>query len=265
MNQLPIFVTVKDRKVILVGEGEAADAKRRLIERAGAAIIGADEAGAMLAFVAIEDTVEAATVSAALKQRGYLVNVVDQPSLCDFTTPAIVDRNPVLIAIGTGGASAGLAKALRQRLEVLLPQTLGQLADAMQAARDSIRSKWPENMMRRKAIDAALSEAGILDPMGEGGAEAVETWIGQQDSLRPQGLVSFTLASNDPDDLTIRQARYLGQADHIYHSDSIPVTILNRARADAIRHPRLPSDPLPSGLVVHILLHSATGLAKVAK
>ena len=105
------------RPVILLGMGEAADAKRRLLERAGADIRTEEAADASLAIVAIEDEDEAQAAAERLKARGVLVNVVDRPSLCDFTLPAIVDRDPVLIAIGTGAASAGLAKALRQRLE----------------------------------------------------------------------------------------------------------------------------------------------------
>src|SRR3546814_14222183 len=76
--------------------------------------------GARLAFVALADEAEARAAAEALRARGLLVNVVDRPDLCDFTTPAIVDRAPVTIAIGTGGASAGLAKAIRQRVEALL-------------------------------------------------------------------------------------------------------------------------------------------------
>jgi uroporphyrin-III C-methyltransferase / precorrin-2 dehydrogenase / sirohydrochlorin ferrochelatase len=146
MNQLPIFVTLAGRKVVLVGEGEAADAKRRLIERAGGICVGADDEEARLAFVACDDF---ESIAAQLKARGLLVNVVDQPHLCDFTTPAIIDRDPVLIAIGTGGASAGLAKALRQRLETLLPQGLGALAKGLQNARAALRAKWPDNAERR--------------------------------------------------------------------------------------------------------------------
>ena len=252
MNQLPIFVTLKGRNVILVGGGDAADAKRRLIERSGGQIVGADEADAMLAFVAIEDAADAAVVAAQLKQQGLLVNVVDQPALCDFTTPAIIDRDPVLIAIGTGGASAGLAKALRQRLETLLPQTLGQLANEMQAARGMIREKWPDNSVRRKAIDAALSEAGILDPMAECAPSTVAAWLGQTKTEPLAGLVVIMLTSPDPDELTIRQARLLGQADHIYHAAIVPDAVLNRARADATRHVGIPPHSAPDGLVLHL-------------
>ena len=110
MNQLPIFVNLSGRKVILRGSGEMADAKRRLYERAGAVVID-DEAApdAALAVVALEDDDEALAAVERLRARGLLVNAVDRSALCDFTTPAIIDRDPVLIAVGTGGASAGLA------------------------------------------------------------------------------------------------------------------------------------------------------------
>ena len=79
---------------------------------------GEDDPGARLAFVALPEPEAAAE---RLRARGVLVNVPDRPELCDFIVPSVLDRKPVLIAIGTGGASAGLAKALRLRLEVLLP------------------------------------------------------------------------------------------------------------------------------------------------
>jgi uroporphyrin-III C-methyltransferase/precorrin-2 dehydrogenase/sirohydrochlorin ferrochelatase len=112
LDQLPIFVNLKGRSVILVGEGEMADAKRRLIERAGGICVDADDKDARIAFVAIADEDAARVPADALKARGLLVNVVDRPEICDFTTPAIVDRTPVLVAVGTGGASAGMANAL---------------------------------------------------------------------------------------------------------------------------------------------------------
>ncbi len=257
MNQLPIFVTLRDRNVLLVGEGEAADAKRRLIERAGGVCVGEGAAGVILAFVAVEDAMEAAAIAARLKAAGLLVNVVDQPALCDFTTPAIIDRDPVLIAIGTGGASAGLAKALRQRLEALLPQNLGSLANGLSAMRDAIRQKWPDNVARRKAIDDALSEAGILDPLSDIEEPAINNWLSQPDSNRPGGVIELMLTSPDPDDLTLHQARLLGQADHIFCSADVPAAIINRARADATRNEGDLSDPAPDGLVLVLRLIGA--------
>lgn len=256
MNQLPIFVNLQGRKVVLVGEGEAADAKRRLIERAGGICVGADDQEAKLAFIASDDF---EAVAAQLKSRGLLVNVVDEPEHCEFTTPAIIDRDPVLIAIGTGGASAGLAKALRQRLEQILPQGLGQLARQLGAARETLRRRWPDGAARRKAIDDALSEAGILDPLADQKEGAFDVWIGSGEQHGSDGLIKLTLHSTDPDDLTLKQARLLGQADHIFHDVDMPDSILNRARADAVRHAAEPTQPLPPGLVLHLQLQSGHG------
>ena len=255
MNQLPIFVTLRGRNVMLVGDGEAAEAKRRLIERAGGICVAEGSVGVMLAFVAVEETGQAAEIAVRLKATGLLVNVVDQPALCDFTTPAIIDRDPVLIAIGTGGASAGLAKALRQRLEALLPQNLGSLANGLSAMRDSIRQKWPDNVARRKAIDDALSEAGILDPLSDIDEPAIDHWLNKTDSQRPGGVVELTLISSDPDDLTLRQARLLGQADHIFYESEIPIDVVNRARADATRNEGPVPEPPPTGLVLTLSLN----------
>ncbi|MCP4025252.1 MAG: siroheme synthase, partial [Sphingomonas sp.] len=163
LHSLPLFVRLAGRPVILVGTGEAADAKRRLLERAGAEIVGED-ASAALAIVALEEPAQAQAVIARLKARGVLVNAVDRPDDCDFTLPAIIDRNPVIVAIGTGGASAGLAAAVRQRLETLLPQTLGPLATALYRWRATIRLAFPSLEARRRALGAAFAQGGALDP-----------------------------------------------------------------------------------------------------
>ncbi|MEW4467347.1 siroheme synthase [Parasphingorhabdus sp. JC815] len=235
MNQFPIFVNLRGRKVIMIGTGEMADAKRRLYERAGAIIIDDEHSQAALAVVALEDEGEAVAVATRLKARGLLVNVVDRPALCDFTTPAIVDRDPVLIAVGTGGASAGLAKALRQRLERLLPENLGRLANSLFAARDKIKEQWPDAANRRRAIDAALDPGAPLDPFTDGTDEAVSIWLDSAEQGAVDQVIEIDLASADPDDLTIRQARLLGQADLIFAQSDVSNAILNRARADAQR------------------------------
>ncbi|MEP2101267.1 MAG: siroheme synthase [Parasphingorhabdus sp.] len=235
MDQLPIYVTLKDRKVILLGSGEMADAKRRLYQRAGAIITDDEQADAALAVVALEDDDEAAAAVKRLRARGLLVNAVDRSVLCDYTTPAIIDRDPVLIAIGTGGASAGLAKAVRQRLEQMLPAGLGRLASGLFAARDRIKSLWPDGADRRRAIDAALNPGGTLDPFTDHDGEAIDLWLEDPAAGNPTGVIALKLHSADPDDLTIKQARLLGQADAIYAQSNVPEAILTRARADAER------------------------------
>ena len=241
MHSLPIFVRLADRPVALIGTGDAADAKRRLLERAGARVVGEDEA-VSLAIVADDD--EAAVER--LKARGVLVNVVDRPELCDFTLPAIVDRSPVIVAVGTGGASAGLAKALRQRLETLLPGSLGTLANALAAARGAMRAQWPDAVERRHALDAGFAAGGKLDPLGS--AHDVENWL--TNSTLPPRTVTIRLRSTDPDDLSLREARWLGEADRIVHAVEVPAAILDRARADAIRLAALPEGDLPGLTVV---------------
>ncbi len=250
MHSLPLFVRLQGRPVILLGKGDGAEAKRRLLERAGAMIVDED-AQAALAIVALEEDAEAQPAIVRLKARGILVNAVDRPADCDFTLPAIVDRDPVIIAIGTGGASAGLAKALRQRLEALMPQSLGELANALQNARASVKARWPGAADRRKAIDAALDPGGPLDPFADVSADAVTNWVTGAEQAQSSAALSFNLVSDDPDDLTLAAARAMGRADLIVHPPGLNPALLSRARADANRleADALP-DPLPAGLTI---------------
>ena len=246
---LPVTLRVAGRPVMLIGAGEAADAKRRLLERAGAVVVGeADEA--RLAIVAVEDDACAEAIATRLKARGILVNVVDRPALCDFTLPAIVDRDPVLVAVATGGVSAGLAAALRQRLEALLPAGLGALADALEAAKGRMRERWPDAGERRRALGEALHEGGTLDPLRVSAGASVEAWLAGGEA--PGGAATIRLRSTDPDDLTLREARWLAQADRVFHDPAVPDAILARARADAPRiEGPMPGEPGP-GLSVHV-------------
>jgi uroporphyrin-III C-methyltransferase/precorrin-2 dehydrogenase/sirohydrochlorin ferrochelatase len=238
MLSLPVLLRLSDRPVILLGDGEAAEAKRRLLIRAGARPVGEEDHDARIAIVAIDGDEDAAAAVARLRARGILVNATDRPEHCDFTLPSIVDRDPVIVAIGTGGASAGLAKALRLVLEALLPPGLGALADGLHQARARIRSRWPDAAARRQAIDAALAPGGPLDPLGGGpGETAIEQWLAASDPAPVPVFETILLRSADPDDLTLREARWLGRADRIFHQPDIPPAILARARADAARYP----------------------------
>jgi uroporphyrin-III C-methyltransferase/precorrin-2 dehydrogenase/sirohydrochlorin ferrochelatase len=254
VKSLPLFHRVAGQPVIVLGEGPAADAKRRLVERAGGHPIGdlqtGVERGARLAFVAIADEEAAGAALRRLHREGLLVNVVDRPALCDFTTPSILDRDPVQIAIGTEGASAGLAKHLRLRLEALLPDGLGQLAQALGAARDALRERWPDAAERRRALDVALEPGGALDPFVEHGTTAVANWLRDSGQRVQSSRVELTIATHTPDGLTLRQLQLLGAADAILYEPGVPVAILDIARADAPRI-GLPHDgPLPEGLVL---------------
>ncbi len=259
MHSLPLFVRLTGRNVILIGDGEAADAKRRLLDRAGAVVVGED-APAALAIVAVEDDAEAEVAVTRLKARGILVNAVDRVALCDFTLPAIIDRDPVLIAIGTGGASAGLAKALRQRLESMLPQGLGGLANALNALRPILRKQLPDPSARRKLIDSAVSVGGPFDPLGTNIptdqaelVEALSLFFKRGSASTSSAQTEFVkITSNDPDDLTLKQARLLASADRVYHDADIPTAILDRARADAVRIEGRSDDQPQPGLTLII-------------
>ncbi len=253
MHGLPIVVRLAGKPVILIGEGEAADAKRILIERAGGRVVGRENSEARLAIVTADDDAEAETIVAELRVRGVLVNAVDRPALCDFTLPAIVDRSPVLVAISTGGASAGLAAALRQRLELLLPARLGNLAAALSAARGAMRARWPNGGARRRALGTALGEGGVLDPMRSDATEALSDWLAGKADSGSDRLVIIELKSDDPDTLTLAEARALAAADTLFHRAGTPPAILARARADAVRIAcdRVP-DTLPRGLSVAV-------------
>lgn len=241
MHSLPLFHRIAGQTVIVLGEGEAADAKRRLVERARGIVTTDPNAAAQLAFIALDDPeAEVAT----LKARGVLVNVVDRPELCDFTTPSLLERGDVLVAVGTGGVSAGLAKALRMRLEALLPQSLGALAAALGAARAKLRERWPDPADRRRALDAALAQSGPLDPLSDHAEGAVNDWLAGA-AMGVAGLAEFVLSSPDPDDLTLRQARALASADVVLFEPGVPATILNRARADAVRIALQPGGEAP--------------------
>lgn len=247
LSSLPVALRLEGRPVILVGTGAAAAAKRALLERAGAVVVG-EACAAALAIVATEAP---DAVVARLRARGVLVNTADRPDLCDFTLPAIVERDPVVVAVSTGGASAGLAAALRQRLELLLPAGLGRLAEALRDARDAMRQRWPDASERRRALGAALAPGGMLDPLADG-PDRVADWLAGPDTPRPGGVHRITLESADPDRLTLGEARLLAQADRVHHDADVPAAILERARADAVRIAAPPADPAPSGLTVMV-------------
>lgn len=254
LHSLPLFVRLAGRPVMLVGEGEAAAAKRRLLDRAGATVVG-ENADAALAIVVDDDA-----AVARLRARGVLVNAVDRPELCDFTLPAIIDRDPVIVAIGTGGASAGLAAALRHRIEALLPAGLGRLALALSAARRVLREYYPNAVERRRHIASLLAEGGPLDPFAMDEADPVVACMpvkaGIKSGLPPSRehiATQMMLRSPDPDDLTLRQARLLANADRVTHRADVPAAILDRARADASRIETAgPPSDAPPGLTVDV-------------
>ena len=239
LASLPLFHQIAGQSVLVLGDGEAAEPKRRLVERAGGVVVDdqarAIDEGVRLAFVAFEDPKACEVAAINLRCAGMIVNVVDRPDLCDFTTPSVLDRNPLLIAVGTGGASAGLAKHIRLRLERILPETLGKLALGLKAARPALRKRFPDGGERRRAIDVALREGGALDPLDNRSSDRVNAWAAGEIEQATAATHLFELASQDPDDLTLRQARLLGEADAVCAQGAVSQPIMARARADAVR------------------------------
>ena len=265
MDSLPVFLRLSGKRVLIVGDGPVAEAKARLVAGAGGVVVTG--LPAVIAFVAVDDAEVAAAEAARLRAIGLLVNVVDRPALCDFTVPAIVDRSPVIVAVGTGGASATLAKALRERFEALLPAGLGRLAEAILAARGAVSRMQTTVDARRRYWDAALAPGGSLDPFADyadaDAAVAVATGISATagttaDTTAGEGarasLSEIVLTSPDPDDLTLRQLRLLNQADTIYAAAAIPAAILDRARRDAERVQGAPPTMLLPGRSVRLTL-----------
>ena len=262
MHSLPLFHRIAGAKVVVIGDGEMAAAKRRLVERAGGTCCEEGEADqAHLAFVALDHPAAADDAAVRLKAAGLLVNVADRPELCDFTLPSVLERGDVLVAVSTGGASAGLAKHLRLRLERLLPPSLAELAATLKAARGAMRKRWPDTDARRRALDIALTEGGMLDPLVDGSAGRIASWLESIDDPPPPEWVEIVLTSADPDDLTLRHARLLGTADAIIHDPDTPPAILARARADAARIVAGLEEIKAPGLTLRLRFTTERGLA----
>lgn len=127
MQSFPAFVPLDGRRVVVIGEGPAADAKARLFEGSPAELsrapdaASADLTGAALVFVALEDADARIAARDAARAAGALVNVVDQPALSDFYTPAIVDRGALVIGVSSSGAAPTLARDIRAKIEGVVP------------------------------------------------------------------------------------------------------------------------------------------------
>ncbi len=251
MESLPLFHRLAGRPVLVLGDGEAADAKVRLVEEAGGMVVRQVADDVRLAFVAMAQGAEA--VADALRARGLLVNVVDRPELCDFTVPALVDRTPVLVAIGTGGASASLSKALKERLEVWLPAGLGALATAIRQARAAVGAVHGTVAERRDFWARVLAPGGPLDPL----VPQADPLAAIADALAGGGgatdrLDEIAVGADGADALTLRELRLMAQADLVLHEAGVPADVLALVRRDAARRVGTDLPEGPSGRVVLI-------------
>ena len=253
MDSLPLFIGLAGRNVIILALGpdsvEPAAAKARLVTAAGGIVCDEAAASPALAFIAADSEAEAQTAATRLRARGLLVNVVDRPALSDFTMGAIIDRAPVTIAISTGGATASLSRALRARLESLLPASLGPLATAIANARAAASAAHPGISDRRRLWERALAEGSALDPFKplENPAAAVAAAIAGTSAAITETR-TITVTSPDPGDLTLNQLALLSRCDALYIQGPVPAAIIDRARRDAIRI--TDANETPEGLTI---------------
>lgn len=248
MDAFPAFFALAGRTVVIAGHGEGAKAKARLFEGSAAhqvhvhgdaAFASETYKGALIAFIADEDEAWCVRAADAARKAGALVNVVDRPALSDFSTPAIVDRGSVVVAVGTAGAAPILASMLRSQLEAHVPAEMGRLAAWLHEVQDEIRRARPELTRRR-----ALLREVIVGPIGEaamaGDGKTARALLDKAfaETTPPVGRLYLLDGGVEPDFLTQRALRVLGEADAIFAEDGAASNITARARRDA---PRLAS------------------------
>jgi precorrin-2 dehydrogenase/sirohydrochlorin ferrochelatase len=245
MDAFPAFFPLAGKTIVIVGQGEAAEAKLRLFASSPAHVLRLDGeaalqpqayAGAALAFVATEDDAFAEAAADAARAAHVPVNVVDRPALCDFTTPAVIDRGEVVAAIGTGGASPMLATMLRHDIEARVPQGAGHVAALFALLQDEVRKALPEPHRRRAFLRAALGGPAAQAAMRGDQAEAVRLLREALARDEPgAGAVNYIDARGPVDRLTLRAARALSSADVLVCDAGADDEVLALARRDAER------------------------------
>ena len=275
MRYLPVFLDLQTGPVLLVGAGDLARAKLRLLAAAGARIrwfatdghhdvsglaaadaarielaegdpLAADLRGVIAILCAGAGQIGIA-MSARAKAVGLPVNVMDDLAHSTFIFPAIVDRGDVVVAVGTGGTSPVVARRVRERIEAVLPARIGDLAGFIGRWRKTIHGRIPEFALRRRFWERVVDgRIGALVLAGRGDeAEAALKDIGDASAFagasmsgQAEGRVTLVGAGpGDPDLLTIKALRALQDADIVFYDELVSPEILDRARRDASRVP----------------------------
>jgi uroporphyrin-III C-methyltransferase / precorrin-2 dehydrogenase / sirohydrochlorin ferrochelatase len=275
MRFLPVFLDLHTGPVLLVGAGDLARAKLRLLAAAGARVrwyvtdgnhdvsgleaadvarielargdpLAADLNGVIAILCAGAGEIGTA-MSARAKAVGLPVNVMDDLAHSTFIFPAIVDRGDVVVAVGTGGASPVLARRVRERIEAVLPARIGDLASFIGRWRKTIHGRIPEFPLRRRfwerVVDGPIG-ALVLAGRGDEAEAALKdipdptAFAGASASGQAEGRVTLVGAGpGDPDLLTIKALRALQDADVVFYDELVSSEILDRARRDASRVP----------------------------
>jgi uroporphyrin-III C-methyltransferase / precorrin-2 dehydrogenase / sirohydrochlorin ferrochelatase len=275
MRFLPVFLDLRTGRVLLVGAGDLARAKLRLLAAAGAHVrwyatdgnrdvsglsaadatrieaadgdpLTADLSGVIAILCAGAGDIGPA-LSARAKAVGLPVNVMDDLAHSTFIFPAIVDRGDVVVAVGTGGASPVVARRVRERIEAVLPARIGDLAAFIGRWRKPVHNRIPDMPLRRRfwerVVDGPIG-ALVLAGRGKEAEAALKdipdpaAYAGAQASGRAEGSVTLVGAGpGDPDLLTIKALRALQDADVVFYDELVSPEILDRARRDAARVP----------------------------
>ena len=263
MEFLPLFHNLKDRWVLLVGGGEVALRKARLLAQAGARlkVVAPEVLPELVSLASAKGTVQygvyqqallndvclviAATDDEALneqvsldaKARHLPVNVVDAPALCTVIFPAIVDRSPLLIAVSSGGQAPVLARLMRARLETMIPAAFGELAKLAERFRSIVKKALP-NIQARRIFWEETFQGPIAERVFAGReAEAVELLTRRLAHPKaPEGEVYLVGAGpGDPDLLTFKALRLMQQADVVLYDRLVAPAIIEMCRRDAER------------------------------
>lgn len=262
MRYFPVFMDMRDRTVTVIGGGEEALRKIRLLLKTEAAlrVIAPDlhqELAAQTRVRWLSKTYDPALldgsalvysadpalnekVAADAQARGIPVNAVDEPDISTFIVPSIVDRDPVVVAIGTEGTAPVLGQGIRARVDAMLPQSLGGLARTAEGLRERVAETIPAGNRRRgfwqRFFFGDVREAFVAGDSCSFHA-GVETLF-TSEAQPPQGRVAFvSVELDDPELLTIKAQRKLQEADIIVHDADVPAAILEMARRDAVRQP----------------------------
>jgi len=262
MDFLPVFLNLKGRKCLVVGGGEVACRKAAVLLRAGAVVRivapllkqsfelpsgneylverfhSSHLDGVILVIAATDDGEVNDQVSREAQKRNIPVNVVDNPELCSFIMPAILDRSPLLVAFSTGGASPVLARLLRGKLETLIPQVYGRLALFAERFRNTVKQRIPTSPQRRvfweEVLDGAIAEK--IFSGDEAGAESMLAALLEQSHAQTVGEVYLVGAGpGDPDLLTFRALRLMQKADVVLYDNLVSQPVLDMTRRDAER------------------------------
>ncbi len=267
MDFLPIFFNARNKHGLVVGGDEIAARKAALLLAAGAHVTvvaptlseafaqlphperlhhhqGEFEPrlldDASLVICALHDEQRARIVSEAAQARRIPVNVVDKPHLCSFVMPSIIDRSPILIAVGSGGASPVLARLLRARLESMIPSAYGRLAALAARFRDQVKAKFkrPENrrMFWEKVFQGPVAEM-MFAGQDDAAAATLESMIAGE--VEPDARIGEVYlvggGPGNPDLLTFRALRLMQQADVVVYDNLVSPAVLDMVRRDADR------------------------------